>query len=187
MRAKRDIRLALRYFDSLAPVTVAGLLGRWRGTGLETRHPLDGLLESSGWYGKRFETAEDAHPLLFRTGGGGVASLNPALIPLGPLLRFPRLAHLPLAARAFGLVRPLLTTTRPTARLRMTEYRGVVTATMCYDTLPVHDVFRRIDDDTLLGAMDMRGCPHPFMFVLTRDGTRCGPHEANPWPRQWPR
>ncbi|WP_243706412.1 DUF4334 domain-containing protein [Micromonospora sp. KC721] len=172
LRAKRDIRPALRYFDSLAPVTVREMLGRWRGIGLATRHPMDGLLERSGWYGKRFETPEAAHPLLFGTAGGNVVSLDPALIPLGSLLRFPRLAHLPIAAQAFRLVRPLLTTTRPTARLRMTEYRGVVTATMCYDTLPVHDVFRRIDDDTVLGAMDTRGSPHPFMFVLTRDEAR---------------
>jgi hypothetical protein len=50
----------------------------------------------------------------------------------------------------------------------MTEFRGVVTATMCYDALPIHDAFRRIDDDTRLGVMDLRGAP-PFVFVLERD------------------
>jgi len=51
----------------------------------------------------------------------------------------------------------------------MTEYRGVVTATTCYDSQPIHDAFRRVDEDTVLGAMDLRGSPHPFLFVLTRD------------------
>ena len=46
-----------------------------------------------------------------------------------------------------GLLLPLVATSRPAARLRMTQYRGVVTATMCYDAHPIHDVFRRVDDD----------------------------------------
>jgi hypothetical protein len=49
-------------------------------------------------------------------------------------------------------------------------YRRVLTATMCYDALPINDVFRKVDnDDTLVGAMDLRGLEMPFMFVLRRD------------------
>lgn len=41
---------------------------------------------------------------------------------------------------------------------------------MVYDQLPVNDVFRRVDDDTVLGAMDMRGfSSSPYFFVLHRD------------------
>lgn len=40
---------------------------------------------------------------------------------------------------------------------------------MCYDALPINDVFRKVDDDTLVGAMDLRGLEMPFMFVLRRD------------------
>ena len=40
---------------------------------------------------------------------------------------------------------------------------------MIYDDQPIVDVFRRIDDDTLLGVMDLRGMPEPFFFVLERD------------------
>ena len=57
----------------------------------------------------------------------------------------------------------------PKARLRLTAYRGFVTATMCYDALPIADVFRKVDDDTLVGAMDLRGLQMPFMFVLRRE------------------
>jgi len=48
------------------------------------------------------------------------------------------------------------------------EHRGVVTAAMVYDHLPIIDVFRLVDAGTLLGVMDLRGLP-PYVFVLTRD------------------
>ncbi|MGA8046787.1 MAG: DUF4334 domain-containing protein, partial [Dermatophilaceae bacterium] len=74
--------------------------------------------------------------------------------------------------RAGTALRPLLRTRRtrrPAARLRMVEYRGVVTGTMIYDALPIKDHFRAVDDDTLLGAMDLRGLEDPFLFVLRRE------------------
>ncbi len=51
----------------------------------------------------------------------------------------------------------------------MMEHRGRVTATMIYDARPIHDVFRRVDGDTALGLMDLRGVPRPFFFVLRRE------------------
>jgi hypothetical protein len=48
-------------------------------------------------------------------------------------------------------------------------YRDVVTATMCYDALPINDAFRKVDNDTLVGVMDLRHLEEPFMFVLRRD------------------
>ena len=74
-----------------------------------------------------------------------------------------------LARQAFGGVRPLMYTDKPKARLRTVEHRGVATAAMVYDALPIIDVFRRVDPATLLGLMDMRGLPQPFFFVLERD------------------
>ena len=75
-----------------------------------------------------------------------------------------------LARTAFGGVRPRLSTNRPKARLRTVRHRGVDTAAMIYDALPVIDVFRRVGDDVLIGAMDMRGLAAPFFFLLHRDG-----------------
>jgi hypothetical protein len=63
----------------------------------------------------------------------------------------------------------LLGTTSPKARLRTTRYRGVDTATMIYDQLPINDVFRALHDDAVLGAMDLRGFTTPYFFVLKRD------------------
>ena len=33
----------------------------------------------------------------------------------------------------------------------------MLTATTIYDSLPIQDIFRAVDDDTLLGVMDLRG------------------------------
>lgn len=163
------VEAALAFFDGLAPVAVEDLIGAWWGEDLPTGNPLDGLLKRYGWHGKRFEGPDRAHPLIFDGGGGRRVSVNPAFAPLGLMIRRPRLLHAPVAARLFAVVRPLVSTRRPRARLRLTEYRGVVSATMCYDQLPIHDVFRKVDDDTLLGAMDLRGLDRPFMFVLHRE------------------
>ena len=63
----------------------------------------------------------------------------------------------------------LVTTSKPRARLRSVEHRGVQTAAMVYDALPIIDVFRRVSARTVLGLMDLRGLPDPFFFVLHRE------------------
>jgi hypothetical protein len=163
------LEAALAFYDSLEPVAIAEMMGSWRGEELPTGNPFDGLLAHFGWHGKRFDGPDGAHPLVFDAGGGRRVSVNPALVPLSMATRFPRLLHAPPAARIFSVVRPLMRTPKAKARLRLTEYRGVVTATMCYDALPVNDIFRKVDDDTLVGAMDLRGLDAPFMFVLHRE------------------
>lgn len=164
-----DAAAALAYFDRCATVDVAELSGRWRGRGLPTGSPLDGLLEAYGWYGKEFLDAETVHPLLFAGRSGRPRPLDPALLPVAVLRNHAALARCPVARVAFGVVRPLLTTRKPRARLRAVEHRGVVTAAMVYDALPIVDVFRRISRDTVLGLMDLRGMPEPYFFVLRRE------------------
>ena len=160
---------ALALFDAAPPVAVGEMLGRWRGSGLPTGSPLDGLLEAYGWYGKEFLGREAVHPLLFRGRGGRPRAIDPAMIPLGLLRSYAGLAKLWPVRTAFGRLRPVLYTNQPKARLRTLEHRGVTTAAMIYDALPIIDVFRRVGDDVVLGAMDMRGLPSPFFFVLERD------------------
>jgi hypothetical protein len=159
---------ALAFFDSLPPVGVEELLGAWRGSGVPTGNPLDGLLESFGWHGKRFDGADEVHPLVFGKGDGTLFSVNPSFLPIGAVVRHAGLLHTHAAAKAFRLLRGVLSTRAPQARLRMTECRGVVSATMSYDRLPVDDHFRKVDDDTVLGVMDLRGMEVPFVFVLRR-------------------
>jgi hypothetical protein len=164
-----DADTALAFFDGCPAVAVEELTGRWRGSGLRTGSPLDGLLEAYGWYGKEFLDAERVHPLLFADHGGRPRPVDPALLPVVVLRDLATLAQSAPARAAFTVLRPLLTTRRPKARLRAVEHRGVVTAAMVYDALPIIDVFRRVSADTVLGLMDLRGLSRPFFFVLCRD------------------
>ena len=156
---------ALAIFDAAPPVSLDEMIGEWRGTGLHTGHPMDGLLERYGWYGKAFIDAETVHPLLFATNDECPVALDPRLM----LIKWAwnkSFAHSAIVAALFGFVRPLLQTSKPRARLRSFSHRGVVSATMVYDHLPINDVFRRVDAGTLMGLMDMRGMNTPFFFLL---------------------
>lgn len=161
----------LAVFDGLPPVPAPDMIGRWRGSGLPTGSRLDGLLEAYGWYGKEFSGPESVHPLLFRGRGGRPRPVDPAWIPLSLLRDYAELARLWPVRTAFGRLQPLLYTNQCKARLRTVEHRGVSTAAMVYDALPIIDVFRRIGPDVVLGAMDMRGLPAPFFFLLEREPT----------------
>jgi hypothetical protein len=159
----------LAFYDRLAAVSTDDLVGRWRGSGLPTGSPFDGLLEAYSWYGKEFVDAEMVHPLLFRDGAGRPRPVDPELIPLGLLRERPGLARQRVARAVFTGVRPLPFTRRAKARIRMVRHRGVVMAAMVYDDLPIIDVFRWVTADTVLGFMDLRGLPDPFFFVLDRE------------------
>jgi hypothetical protein len=160
---------ALEIFDALEPVPLGFMGGLWKGEGFPTHHPMDGLLETCHWYGKRFETPDDGHPLLFSRPDGRIVSVNPLWLgPFQGLLACGRLPKTAAAGRAFQWLLPLLATSTSRARLRMTEFRGQTSATMIYDQLPIQDVFRRIDDDTVFGLMDLKGMEAPFFFLLRR-------------------
>jgi len=157
---------ALELFDSLEPVDIDFMIGRWKGEGYPTGHPHDGLLEAYHWYGKHFESSEDVHPLLFTNRRGGIVRINPGAMAAGN-----KQGGTPsgIAIKIFHLLMPLLSTSKPRARLRMTEYRGKLSATMIYDQIPVNDVFRKLDDNTVLSVMDNRDVKDPFFFKLKRD------------------
>ncbi|KAI8376095.1 uncharacterized protein BYT42DRAFT_614880 [Radiomyces spectabilis] len=59
------------------------------------------------------------------------------------------------------------------AQLRQVEYHGVVSACMIYDTMPIMDHFRYLNEETVVGAMDSKlhaAIPNvgTFYFYLTR-------------------
>jgi hypothetical protein len=157
---------ALELFDSLEPVDIDFMIGRWQGEGYPTGHPHDGLLESYHWYGKHFESSEDVHPLLFSNRRGQVVRINPGAMARGGQQSGPASRT---AVRVFQLLMPLLSTSKSRARLRMTEYRGKVSATMIYDQLPINDVFRKLDDNTVIGVLDHKLEKEPFFFKLNRE------------------
>ncbi|MFI2560351.1 DUF4334 domain-containing protein [Nocardia farcinica] len=160
---------AVTLFDALPTVRVEEItLGRWRGGEIRTGHPYDGVLAASGWYGKQFDDAETVQPLLFSTPNGAVFPVDPKKVPLALAGKVPN----DLVARGKAMLpvlAPALRARRPRARLRHVEYRGKVSAAMVYDHLPIIDVFRRVDEHTLLGVMDQRDAPQPYFFTLRLD------------------
>lgn len=107
--------------------------------------------------------------MLFSCFGGRLMCINPVWMGpfLGMMARHP-MPRSAVAGRQFQAAMPLLATGRSRARLRMTSYRGKSSATMIYDQLPINDVFRKIDDNAVLEAMDCKAMPTPFFFILRR-------------------
>jgi hypothetical protein len=163
---------ACEWFDGLAPVGCDELRGLWRGREVLSGHPLEGLLGTCGWYGKRFDDDEHVYPMVFARPNGSTFCANPARMPLSVWLNgLPG----PLVRLLFRCAYPYVVTRTSGARLRRVEFRGTVGACMVYDRLAVIDAFRRIDDDTLLCIMDLKGDPSgkAFFFQLLRGP--CGP------------
>ena len=165
-QGKTTTESALKLFDELDPVDIEFMLGRWKGSGFHTNHPLDGLLEAFNWYGKEFISRDRVHPLLF-SDGNEIFSVdpNPIITNLGLSLPIPKNEAIkPL----YGAMSKILKTEDSKARIRMMEYRGKVSATMIYDYLPINDVFRKVDNNTVLGLMDYKKISQPFFFVLNK-------------------
>ncbi|MEM7334422.1 MAG: DUF4334 domain-containing protein [Chloroflexota bacterium] len=173
MQLVNDTRLtekeALNLYDQLDPVDIPFMLGRWKGAGVRTNHPMDGLLEATGWYGKLFISENNVHPLLFKGRGNTLFSINPHFIPMGLLyLNLPKHSALKYLVH---LSRPFYQTKKSTARLRMVEFRGKVSAAMCYDNKPINDCFRRLDENRVLAIMDFKLKNQPYIFILERDNS----------------
>lgn len=155
---------AQQLFDTLESVSIDFMIGKWKGEEIFTEHPMDGFLASTGWYGKIFKSADEVHPLLFYTdkNKSDIFAVNPSTI-----LDFQSKS----ADQQFFLAdyRSEIETKEYKARLRNTEFRESISATMIYDQLPINDVFKKIDDNTLLGAMDMRDDSKNYFFILRRD------------------
>jgi hypothetical protein len=167
-REPASTKEALAFFDSLDGVGLDFMTGRWHGAGFHTRHLMDGLLEHFNWYGKEFIDTDNVHPLLLMDAQKNVFSINPSLVPFELGLRF-SIPRNHLTKRLFLALKPLLETKKSQARIRMTEYRGKVSATMIYDHLAINDIFRKIDDNTLFCVMDLKDVTQPFFFILRRD------------------
>jgi len=162
---KTTVSNALHIYDQLEPVDIQFMTGRWQGSELITGHRMDGLLEVCGWYGKWFVDQDRVHPLLFY--GRDIKKLfavNPDWIPLK--LTFPKIKIL---KTILLLAKPLLQTKKPKAHLKMMNYRGKRSATMVYNSKPIHDHFRKIDENRVLGLMELKGEQEPYFFILERD------------------
>jgi len=81
---------------------------------------------------------------------------------------------------AFRTVRGLFRSDQPAATLQGMTFRGIPSAAVTYARRPITDHLRRIDDDRLLGLMEMRGMEKPYFFLLTRD-QNLGPANDGPY------
>lgn len=155
---------ALCWFDKLETIGESFMIGSWKGRELRTGHPMEGLLEASGWYGKFFPDRENVHPLVFAKGQHKFSGKPAVLFPLSNI-PVPKM----LIPVFMLLIKPLIRTRHSKARLRMVEYRGKASATMIYDELPICDHFRKIDANRVLGAMDSKGTEDPYFFILEKE------------------
>jgi hypothetical protein len=155
-------------FDSLEPITDLEFLtrggGQWVGKEVATGHAMDGLLDVTGWYGKRFVTTEHVDPLLWRGPRRDPRPFTAAfpLMASHPLFfNILQLARHHLGSKAQGVfietARLLFSTPRSQARLRLQVVRGQLTAVMVYDHFPIIDAFKKVDENTVLGIMDEKG------------------------------
>ncbi|MCX5441516.1 DUF4334 domain-containing protein [Streptomyces sp. NBC_00063] len=58
----------------LQVVDASSILGPWRGFALLTGHPIEKVLASGRWHGKRFDALDDAKPLICRAEDGSLYS-----------------------------------------------------------------------------------------------------------------
>lgn len=84
----KDQQTALEEFRSLPPIAPRELVGLWKGHGIPTGHPFDGVLENLSWFGKRFTPDMRVDALLFRSGDRRLVAIDPKWIPLRLALRF---------------------------------------------------------------------------------------------------
>ena len=146
---------AYEVFQSLETISTEFMHGRWKGSDIETGHRFDGLFEASGWYGKMYLNDEEVHPLVFYSEDKKeLWSVNPRMMPFS--------MNLPkddLVGTILRLGRFAMETKESKARIRNTEFKGRVTATMLYDEVPINDMFVKIDENSVLGIMDFKGEP----------------------------
>lgn len=54
------------------------------------------------------------------------------------------------------------------AQMRLLEFDGKVSAALIYDSQPIMDYFRKVNEDVVIGLGDIKGKPTDFFFHLTR-------------------
>lgn len=168
MEFPRDYDELIECYDSLPPIAIDQMIGRWRGESVPSGHVLDGVLERFGWYGKEFISVNEVHPLVHTTGSGERFFVTPSRIPFRLLMRFPKLSSL-IPPKLFFSCRKILTTTKSGAHLELGDFRHVVSAAMVYNKLPIRDHFREVDSSTVLGCMETPLSERLFFFLLKRD------------------
>ena len=164
----KDQQTALEEFGSLPPIAPRELVGLWKGHGIPTGHPFDGVLENLGWFGKQFTPDMCADALLFRSGDQRPVAIDPKWIPLRLALRFHDVGRMRVASNLFSYLQRRLRARGPVASLKTMVFGGVESAAMIYDDQPIVDHFRQIDAERIMGAMTTNGDERIYFFELQR-------------------
>ncbi len=159
---------AVAHFEQLSPVKPFDIVGLWKGNSLASGHPLDGVLEKLGWFGKRFRQDLRADPLLFTMGERRLAAVDPGKIPIRLAVRFSRFGHKRYVQNLSSYLLPRLRAKGPIATLRTMTLGTTASAAMVYDEQPIIDHFRWAGTELLRGMMTMDGMEKPYFFELRR-------------------
>ncbi len=156
------------WFSNLPPVLPAEMIGIWRGEGVPSGHPLDGVLENLQWFGKRFHHDLRADALLFQWRPGRLVPIDPTFFPPRLAIRFAAFGRTSIARNWFSYLQRAFRARSTTASLKLRSASHDETAAMVYDKQPIVDYFRRIGDDELAGMMVVRGDDRRYFFRLRR-------------------
>lgn len=148
---RQEERIA--WFASMKPVLPEEMVGLWRGTGIPSGHPLDGVMENLGWFGKRFQPDLKADALLFQCRPGRVVPLEPSFFPIELAIRLAPFAKTFVARNLFSHLQEVFRARDTTAMLTLRRIDGAETTAMVYDKQPIADFFRRVDDHEVAGMM----------------------------------
>ena len=183
--ARESFAALARVFAELpaAPLDVGGYwAGAWTGRELgEHAGCMAGALGACGWRGKAFYADSTADALVFDRDGAGVAMRPPSRLLFRAACAMPARLRAERFAPSRWLARAAMRPARErSADLVPLALAGARTMAMAYRELDVTDVFRRVDDATVMGAMVLErhaaldGAAAPrepvFFFLLSRAG-----------------
>ena len=157
-----------KWFQTLQPLRPPEMVGLWRGIGIPADHPLDGVLENLQWFGKRFHADMRADALLFQWRAGRLVAINPAYFPIGTAIRFAPFGRTAIARNCFSHLQKTVRARATTASLALRGSDAEETAAMVYDSQPIIDYFRRIDDSEIAGMMCVEGDNRRYFFRLRK-------------------
>ncbi|APO72126.1 hypothetical protein IE4872_PD01605 (plasmid) [Rhizobium gallicum] len=167
MRGDQQQEMA-SWLRSLEPVQPKDMIGLWKGVGLPSGHPLDGVLENLHWFGKRFHADMRADALLFQRRPGRLVSIDPRYIPIGLAIKAAPLGRTAVARKLFLHLQQALRAKGTTASITLQIFEHVESAAMIYDKQPIVDHFRLVRHDELVGMMCVRGDSCRYFFRLRK-------------------
>lgn len=154
------------WFQSLEAVHPVEMLGLWKGVGIPSGHPLDGVLENLGWFGKRFHADMRVDALLFQWRPGRLVAIDPRYVPIRLVINLAPLGRTGLARNMFLHLRKAFRAKGTTASIMLQTFEQVASAAMVYDKQPIVDHFRRVSDDELVGMMCVHDDQRRYFFKL---------------------